>query len=409
MSLINDYLKVVGERSPSSLTPGAVLPMLRKPKTAKSRPHWGRIAVGGVLLLAFSAFFWGPKNDRNSMAAYDDVRAGVQRASAFPVLVPVHETAPQPSAADQTTAAPKPLAVRDDSPRPETVKPLSGKMAPVRLAGKVPGASGSADNDPVLPIAQTAGSPLSVKTVQKAIDDAGAAAQTRSPALSRETSDKGVAPSRIVVTTSDQPRPANQPPPDINDLYQQGLLAQQAGKTQRAAKYYHEVLKQAPGHLDALTNLSAVFIAQGKLAAARQTLGTIRKIDSRNTKALVNLGFIEIREQRYPEAKAFFNQALSIIPSEETALVNLAYIAQMEHDPALAESYFKKIIDYYPGNIDAILNYASLMEQTSRYGTAISLYKQCLGQPGVKNNLELTVRIQNRVKLLSRYASRQVK
>jgi tetratricopeptide (TPR) repeat protein len=363
MSLINDYLKVVGERSPSSLTPGAVLPMLRKPKTAKPRPQWGRIAVGGILLLAFSAFFWGPKNDRNSIAAYDDVRAGVQRASAFPV----------------------------------------------RLSGNVGGASGSAEKDPILSIAQTAGSPLPVKTVQKAIDDAGAAAQTRSPALSRETSDKGVAPSRIVVTTSDQPRPANQPPPDINDLYQQGLLAQQAGKTQRAAKYYHEVLKQAPGHLDALTNLSAVYIAQGKLAAARQTLGTIRKIDSRNTKALVNLGFIEIREQRYPEAKAFFNQALSIIPSEETALVNLAYIAQVEHDPALAESYFKKIIDYYPGNIDAILNYASLMEQTSRYGTAISLYKQCLGQPGVKNNLELTVQIQNRVKLLSRYASRQVK
>lgn len=405
MSLINDYLKVVGERSPTSPSPGAVPPMLlRRPRRDRPRPQWERVALGGVLLLAFGGLFWIQKNHRENLVVVDSVQAGIQKTFAFPVIVPIRETGPQASVADQATRAPEPIASKKDG-----TSPVTETRASTRLAGTVSGISGSTTEKTAPPTDQATGFPLPTKNVQKAIEDTGAADQMRSPAPANQTSGGSVASSSIVIRTSAQPRPDNQPAPDINDVYQRGLVAQQAGKNQRAAKYYHQVLKQAPQHLGALTNLSTLYIAQGKFAEARQTLDTIKKIDPQNTKALVNLGFIEIREQRYPQAKAFFAQALSINPSEETALVNLAYIAQAEHDQALAESYYEKILEYHPGNIDAVLNYASMMERTSRYDMAISIYKQCLKQPKIKHNPALTIRIKNRVELLSRYAPRQAK
>ncbi|CAN2042278.1 hypothetical protein GMMP15_740029 [Candidatus Magnetomoraceae bacterium gMMP-15] len=190
---------------------------------------------------------------------------------------------------------------------------------------------------------------------------------------------------------------------DINYYYQTALLAQNEKHYRKAEKFYLRVLEKKTDHIDALTNLSAVYIHQKRFPDAEQILAKIYKINPVNIRALVNSGIIDIYFKRYEKAKNHFQEALIINPYDESALINLAYLAQIENNAELTEKYYKQLLEVSPDNYEVLLNYASLMEKNSRFDEAIALYQRSLKHDSVKINEQLFKQINTRIKILRYY------
>ncbi|MBW2368690.1 MAG: tetratricopeptide repeat protein [Deltaproteobacteria bacterium] len=190
---------------------------------------------------------------------------------------------------------------------------------------------------------------------------------------------------------------------NTQNFYQLGLIAMQEGKLVTAADYFQELLKDNPNHVNALLNLSNVYIRQDQLDPAEQMLNKIVGIDPNHSKPLVNLGFIALRRNDNEAARRFFNAAINVNPVDEIALANLAYLSQMENNVLEAQRYYAKILSINPENVDVLINTAHLFAQEGNTGQAIRLYKRCLGVDRVRNDRGLSEQIENRIKLMRAY------
>jgi tetratricopeptide (TPR) repeat protein len=189
----------------------------------------------------------------------------------------------------------------------------------------------------------------------------------------------------------------------IDRYYQNGLIAQKRGDYREAEKFYLAVLKEAPSHIDSLTNLSAVYIQLRRYPEAKELLHRIIQQDKRNAKSHVNLGIVDMHLGQYLSATQWLQEALRINPREESALINLAYLAQKENNTVLLEKYYRELLDVSPQNESVLLSYASLLEGTERYSDAVTCYQRALELDKIKNDQKLSRQIKERINLLAYY------
>ena len=187
------------------------------------------------------------------------------------------------------------------------------------------------------------------------------------------------------------------------NFYQLGLVALQEGNIAAAEHYFQDMLKILPADIDGLLNISTVYIRQNRLDKADEVLKRIRKLDTANYKSLDNLGVIAIRQNKKETAKKYFNRALSLNPLDEIALSNLAYLAQIDNNQAEAAQYYDKLISINPENVEVLINYAHLMSQGKGINRAIQLYTQCLKLESVQNDRGLAKKIGQRIQLIRSY------
>jgi Tfp pilus assembly protein PilF len=184
-------------------------------------------------------------------------------------------------------------------------------------------------------------------------------------------------------------------------FYQAGLNAQQSGDQRAAEIYYIKTLEQQPLHLEAMVNLSALFVQQQRYAEAEELLADIVKIEPSNSKALVNMGVINLYKYNEPLAEELFLAALDANPIEENALINLAYLAERKMDYGLTERYYRQVLQISPDNVEVLLAYGHLLEKEKRYSEARALYGDCLKFDNVKKNRQLYDKITQRMRLLA--------
>ena len=184
-------------------------------------------------------------------------------------------------------------------------------------------------------------------------------------------------------------------------FYQAGLQSQHKGDGRIAELYYNKALEEMPKHMDAMINLSALYVQQGRYAEAEKILSEILAIEPTNSKALVNMGVVSLYQDNESGAAARFEAALAANPREENALVNLAYLAQKKRDYLATEGYYRQLLQISPDNLEVLLAYAHLLEEQRRYREAIALYADTLGLDPVKKNRQLYSDISNRIRLLT--------
>ena len=204
-------------------------------------------------------------------------------------------------------------------------------------------------------------------------------------------------PSRIYFS----PRPDSTPQDKSQKLYQAGLHAQQSGDQRIAEIYYKKALTEFPKHMEAMINLSALYVQQEKYIEAEEVLAVIIKNDPANSKALVNMGVINLYKYNEPLAEEQFRAALDANPVEENALVNLAYLAEKKMDYASAEKYYRHLLQINPENLLVLLAYGHLLEGQKRYSEAVALYRDCLKLEAVKLDRKINDKITQRVRLLA--------
>jgi Tfp pilus assembly protein PilF len=197
----------------------------------------------------------------------------------------------------------------------------------------------------------------------------------------------------------------SQPSPESQEksrkLYQAGLQAHQAGDHRIADIYYNKALEELPGNMEAMINLSALYVQQERYAEAEDVLDDILALDPANSKALVNLGMISLSLNDEAQAAAQFKAALDSNPGEENALINLAYLAEKKRDFATTEMYYKQLLQISPDNLEVLLAYGHLLEEEKRFQDALSLYTYCLKLGPVMKDQQIYSRISQRMMLLN--------
>ena len=184
-------------------------------------------------------------------------------------------------------------------------------------------------------------------------------------------------------------------------FYQAGLQAQQSGDQRDAEIYYNKTLEELPLHLEAMVNLSALYVQQQRYAEAEIILADILRIDHGNSKALVNMGVINLYRYNDPLAEELFLAALDGNPLEENALVNLAYLAEKRQDFVTMERYYRQLLQISPDNVEVLLSYGHLLEVEKRYSEAVALYGDCLKLDILKRDQQLYEKIAQRIRLLA--------
>ncbi|MBW1895243.1 MAG: tetratricopeptide repeat protein [Deltaproteobacteria bacterium] len=200
----------------------------------------------------------------------------------------------------------------------------------------------------------------------------------------------------------DPAKPQNALGSKSNKYYQAGLQAQQGGDLRIAEIFYQKALADSPGHMNAMINLSAIYVQQERYREAEAILWDILGVDRSNSKALVNLGVINLYEGKNKKAEEYFLRALQANPREENGLVNLVYLAEQKKDYAAAEMYYKQLLQISPANLELLLAYGYMLEQQYRYPEAMAVYQESLDLDGVRKNRELFARIMERHNQIAR-------
>jgi predicted O-linked N-acetylglucosamine transferase (SPINDLY family) len=120
--------------------------------------------------------------------------------------------------------------------------------------------------------------------------------------------------------------PSRQPATAFAGPLQQAVALHQSGRLDEAAALYKEVLKQAPGHFDAVHLLGVVALQQGRLDEAETRLRSALEIQPANAPANNNLGTTLMRAGRLDEARTAFEKAVKSKPGDTDALINLGTV-----------------------------------------------------------------------------------
>jgi len=190
-------------------------------------------------------------------------------------------------------------------------------------------------------------------------------------------------------------------------FYQIALQAQHDNNYGRAERYYQKVLTKKPNHINCLVNLSAIYIQEQRLNEAQSLLDHVLSLAPDNSKALVNAGMIALQNNKRERARKFFLRALQRNPVEKTALLNLSFIAQQKENYDAAEEYLKKLIRISPDNTKILLAYAGVEEKKKQYTKAVRLYQQSLKTLNMQQDIEQYTQIKQRIQVLRQYAARQ--
>lgn len=416
MSLLNQYLKTIEKRDTGQGHPPPLPPMLKARQRGRQQ-SWGGyklvlFAVVSVVFIGISAWQYHHRVLNGKFSGF--VQAGIASVKAAPMepsnvkAVSRDEQPPEfISMLLGEVSKSVPAVHRDAKPEASEPIPLSIDMMPRKREDKPGSASVIAGEKSrhIDQLAKATAAPVETSLPEETI--------TPPPVLVRDMPEESTpaarepvrykVPVQPVVTSLTRHDVLPQSEEAAQNYYQLGLLALQRGDLVAAERYFQDILKIKSTDIDALLNISNVYVRQNRFDEAVIMLERIRQLDPRNVKALDNMGFVAIQRQNPDEAKRFFNEALKINPLDEIALGNLAYLAQTENNSSEAIQHYKKIVSIDPENVDALINYAHLMSQEKSIDHAVRLYRQCLELESVQNNRDLTNKIKHRINLLRGY------
>jgi Tfp pilus assembly protein PilF len=194
------------------------------------------------------------------------------------------------------------------------------------------------------------------------------------------------------------------PPPRQNDqLFQQGLAAQQRGDFPSAREFYSRALLQSPRNADILNNLGAVYRAMGDVTAAEDAYRRALDVDPRLAAAWTNLAVVLDAQGRRQEATAALQESLRLDPRNVSTKVNLAIQFSalglypeakrlleeaLKENPALAEAHYTlgQVLEKQNNKPQAIMEYRLFLSTSAgRFPKQEEQVRQHLKAIGAEN------------------------
>jgi tetratricopeptide (TPR) repeat protein len=161
-----------------------------------------------------------------------------------------------------------------------------------------------------------------------------------------------------------EPASAEALPEEVRDLIQQAKMMFEQKNYVDAEKLYLRVVEKTPNSYFALSNLGAVQIEGGKLAAAEVALKKAIEIESTEAYAYTNLGIVYSRMGKFGEAIGALQKAVGLNEEDAVAHNYLGVCLGQKEEWEGSETHLKKAIDLRPEYPDAHFNLAVLYATT---------------------------------------------
>ncbi len=145
-----------------------------------------------------------------------------------------------------------------------------------------------------------------------------------------------------------------------------------------AARSYEEVIRQDPGHVNALNNLGLVYSLLGEKDRAVDLFNQVLKVDKDNVKARINLGNVYLSTRDLAAAEQIYRSAISLDKSDISPRLNLGAVYYEKGDFGKAREEWEKLLKENPGNVRVLSVMGSAFLERREFDLAIEVFRRML-------------------------------
>ncbi|HSI65186.1 MAG TPA: tetratricopeptide repeat protein [Candidatus Saccharimonadia bacterium] len=168
--------------------------------------------------------------------------------------------------------------------------------------------------------------------------------------------------------------------PAMAGVYEEGLEAKKAGRTEEAAGLLKKATAAQPGNAEAWFHYGTVLGWQGKHDESLEALGRGLKLAPKD----FDLRMAEARVLAWKSDYAAADERLAALdadfPQNEEVLVMRGRIAGWRGDPKDARGHYEHVLSVNPNQVDALTGLGDLELDRSKYKEARELYMRALAQ-----------------------------
>lgn len=160
--------------------------------------------------------------------------------------------------------------------------------------------------------------------------------------------------------------------------FEWAVAEHQAGRLDRAAALYRQLLSVQPNHLDIQYLLGTLWLQKGDHRAAIEILESVRKQKEGVPEVHNNLGIAYNAVGKTQQAEVSFLRAIELRSNFDQAIFNLASLFESTRDFVQAEYYYRLSIEIDPNDPQATFNLGQVLKELRRYADAEDCYHRVL-------------------------------
>ena len=162
------------------------------------------------------------------------------------------------------------------------------------------------------------------------------------------------------------------------EIFEKALKLHQSGELASAAGFYKEILRDQPGHIDAIFFLGTLHLQQGHLDMAAMFLLQVIRRQPGHIAALNNIGTVLQKKGKFDEAIERFKHVLALRPDYDEAYYNLGITLQLQGKFDEAIDNYRKAMFF--GSDCALVHYSlgNVLKEQGKLDKAIECYQRAI-------------------------------
>ncbi len=167
-------------------------------------------------------------------------------------------------------------------------------------------------------------------------------------------------------------------PDDPNIHHRLGVVSRAQHRAPEAMAHFEHALTKNPKLVEALEQIVAILVSQGKVPQARARVERQVAMNPQEPRFHILLGRVLVQSQNFSEAEAAFKKAMTLDGALLAPYANLGelYTRQGKVEQAIRE--FETIVAKSPQQVSALMILGMLHEQRTDYPRAMAKYEEAL-------------------------------
>jgi Flp pilus assembly protein TadD len=157
-----------------------------------------------------------------------------------------------------------------------------------------------------------------------------------------------------------------------------GVVSRAQHRDTDAMAHFEQALEKNPKLVDALEQIAAILVSQGKVPQARERVGRQVAMNPQDPRFLNLLGGVLMQSKNFPEAEAAFKKAMALDGTLLSTYANLGELYTRQGKVGEAIKEFETIVAKSPQQVSALTILGILHEQRKDYPRATAKYEEAL-------------------------------
>lgn len=167
--------------------------------------------------------------------------------------------------------------------------------------------------------------------------------------------------------------------------YYAGKCLLELGDTELSVEALHKALDIYPEFIEAMKDLSSIYLSQGKWDTARTLLEKVIQLEQNDPAVLSNLALVYSKHGKVEEAEKFYRKALGVDPNCIEALINLGHLSFSTGKYEQAKDIMEKVVTIDTSTLDAWLVLSRIYVETCEMDSFIQVSDQIVRLMGLNH------------------------